>query len=133
MEQIQIGENVLAEYNSGTYVGKAIEDRGNFILVEVLAVIEHPTQGDLHKPGQVDGAVFHERKALSFKEKMNVRKRKIKPYTKEVPDYIPSLKDAFDSMKETLTRENSPYNNLALEKLAQLEVHFYNSIWEQKE
>lgn len=129
MNEVQIGENVLAEYNSGTYIGKAIEDRGNFILVEVLAVVEHPTQGDLHKPGQVEGAVFHERKALSYTEKMNVRKRKVHPYNEEVPAYVASLENAFNSMKETLSEKNSAYNTLALEKLEQLKEHFYRSIW----
>lgn len=129
MNQVQIGEHVIAEYNSGSYIGKAIEDRGNFTLVEVLAVSEHPVQGDLHKPGQVEGAVFHERKALSFKEKMNVRKRKIQPHMEEVPAYTASLKNAFDSMRDTLRKENTPYNTLALEKLENLKEHFYTSIW----
>lgn len=128
MEQIEIGNHVLAEYNSGTYIGKALEDRGNFILVEVLAVVEHPTQGDLHNPGQVEGAVFHERKALSYSEKMNVRKRKATSYTGSVPAYTDSLKNAFQTMKDALLQEDTPFNKLALEKLAQLNEHYYSSL-----
>lgn len=125
MNEVKIGEHVLAVYNSGTYIGEVLEDRGNYILVEVLAVLEHPTQGDLHKPGQVEGAVFHERKALSFKEKMNVRKRKIKPYEGQIPAYAPSLKQAYEKLKRTLHSEDTPYHSLALDKLEQLNEHYY--------
>lgn len=131
MNQIEAGHHVLAEYNSGTYIGKAIEDRGNFILVEVLAVVAHPVQGDLHKPGEVEGAVFHERKSLAHLEKMNVRKRKIKHYTGDVPSYPESLKQAFQSMKEELKKEDTPYHSLALQRLDQLEEHYYQGIWDK--
>ncbi|HLR14935.1 MAG TPA: sporulation phosphorelay system protein KapB [Bacillota bacterium] len=125
MDEVNIGEHVLAVYNTGTYIGEVLEDRGNYILVEVLAVLEHPTQGDLHKPGQVEGAVFHERKALSFKEKMNVRKRKIKSHEGQVPEYISSLKEAYETLKQTLNNEETQYNTLALKKLEQLNEHYY--------
>lgn len=131
MDQIEVGQHVLADYNSGTYIGKAIEDRGNFTLVEVLAVVEHPVQGDLHKPGQVEGAIFHERKALAHLEKMNVRKQKMKRYTGDIPPYTDSLKHAFQSMKEELQKEETPFNALALQRLDQLEEHFYAAIWEK--
>ncbi len=129
MSQIHVGEIVLAEYNSGEYIGKAIEDRGNLMLIEVLAVVTHPNQGDLHNPGQADGVAFHERKALSFKEKANVRKRKLTTFTNEVPDYAESLKDAYSTLKKTLEKENTHYSERALQKLEHLQEHFYNSIW----
>lgn len=125
MNEVKIGGHVKAVYNTGTYIGEVLEDRGNYILVEVLAVLEHPTQGDLHKPGQVEGAVFHERKALSYKEKMNVRKRKIELYEGQVPEYTSSLKESYEKLKQTLNNENTAYNMLALEKLDQLNEHYY--------
>src|SRR5690625_6266926 len=73
---IQVGSIVETDYNSGTYIGKVIEDRGNYWLIEVNAILKHPTQGDLHNPEQAEGegVVFHERKALAYREKLNGRK-----------------------------------------------------------
>lgn len=122
---------MIAEYNSGTYIAKAIEDRGNFILAEVLAIVEHPTQGDLHKPGQVEGTVFLERKALAHHEKVNLRKRKVKPYTEPVPTYVDSLKQAFQTMKNELLAEDTAFNALALKRLDQLEEHYYTALWKK--
>lgn len=130
MSEVNIGDIVQAPYNSGTYIGKAIEDRRNFFLVEVLAVLEHPDQGDLHHPGQVDGIAFHERKALAFREKANVRKRQVKKHSGEVPDYNDSLKKAVDKMKSELSNEDTVFNRLSLEKLTDLEEHFYNKIFQ---
>src|SRR5690625_6220440 len=71
---VQVNDIVKARYNSGEYIGRVLEERGNFLLVEVLAVLEHPQQGDLHHLGEVDGVAFHERKALAYREKFNARK-----------------------------------------------------------
>lgn len=128
MVGINVGDHVEAEYNSGIYIGKVIEDRRNFFLVEVLAIVKHPTQGDLHNPGQVEGVAFHERKALAFKEKTNARKRKVKPYFEDIPNYLDSLNRAVKVLKEELNQEDSLYNQAALMKLASLEEHFYKKI-----
>lgn len=129
MNQIQIGDIVKTDYNSGTYIGEVLEDKQNFVLVKVLAVVTHPTQGDLHNPGQVEGVAFHERKALAYQEKFNARKRMTKPYDGEVPDYATSLKQAVEEIKTSLQKEDTAFNNLSLERIADLENHFYNKIF----
>lgn len=125
---INNGDFVEAEYNSGIYIGKVIEDRRKFYLVEVLAVKKHPTQGDLHNPGKVQGVAFHERKALAFKEKMNAHKRKVIPYTQQVPIYKESLEQAVNTLTLELEKENTDYNQAALHKLKTLEKDFYSKI-----
>lgn len=125
MTNINIGDIVEGHYNSGVYVGKVIEDRGNLFLIEVLAVKEHPDQGDLHNPGQVEGIAFFERKALAYTEKINISKRKVYPYEGEVPNYSESLKQAVVELKEKLNAEDTLFNKTSMEKLLSVEEHFY--------
>lgn len=129
MSTIKIGDIVEARYNSGTYIGEVLEDRRNFFLVKVLAVLIHPTQGDLHSRGQVEGVAFHERKALAYQEKMNATKRNTTPYNGEIPDYALSLKKAVENIKTELQKEDTPFNKLSLEKIQDLETHYYNKIY----
>lgn len=128
MNSIKIGDIVQTNYNSGLYVGKVIEDRRNFWLVEVQAVLKHPTQGDLHKPNQVEGVAFHERKALAFREKMNARKRDTIKFTEKIPNYEQSLKKAIIEFENELNNENTLFNKVSLQKLNDLKKHFYNNI-----
>lgn len=130
MTEIQKGMIVEADYNSGLYVGKVHEDRRNFVLVEVLAVLEHPDQGDLHNPGQVEGVAFFERKALAHHEMMNVQKRKVQPYTGEIPNYIKSLKESIEAIKSKLSEEETTFNQVSLERIEDLEKHYYNKLFE---
>lgn len=127
MSELKIGTTVRAHYNSGVYLGKVIEDRGDRYLVEVHAVQKHPRQGDLHHPGKVDepGVLFHERKALAYREKMNVNKGVVYLFEGELPNYSTSLKEAVENAKERLLAEESIFNKKALEKLHGLEKHFY--------
>src|SRR5690625_4825980 len=129
MPELVIGDIVQTSYNSGTYIGEMIEDRGNFVLVKVLAVVSHPMQGDLHHRGQVEGVAFHERKALAFQEKMNARKRQTRIYEDEIPDYAASLKHAVHSYKVELQQEDTLFNQRSLEKIADLEKHYYDKIY----
>lgn len=131
MGEIQIGDIVKATYNSGVYIGEVLEDKQNFFLVKVLAVVEHPTQGDLHHRGQVDGVAFHERKALAYGEKTNVRKRFLEKYEGDIPDYVESLKQAVTNIKNELQKEDTEFNRLSLEKIQDLEKHFYNKIFNE--
>lgn len=131
LSEINIGDIVEAEYNSGTYIGKIIEDRRNFFLVEVLAVKKHPMQGDLHNRGEVEGVAFHERKALAYREKMNARKRTIKPFKGEIPNYRESLKNAVEEFRNLLLSEDTPFHQKSMEKLKLLEKHYYEKIFYQ--
>src|SRR5699024_6125457 len=132
MSEIKINDLVQAHYNSGTYIGKVIEDRGNFLLVEVLAVTKHPMQGDLHNRCEVEGIAFFERKALAYREKMNARKRTITPYVEKVPEYKDSLKKAIRQFEEELLAEETPFHQKSLEKLHALKKHYYNRIFQEE-
>lgn len=129
MAQVSVGDIVQTSYNSGTYIGEVLEDKQNFILVKVLAVVTHPTQGDLHNRGQVDGVAFHERKALAFEEKFNARKRMTTLFEDEVPHYATSLKQAVEQMKAQLREEETAFNELSLSRIADLETHYYHKIY----
>lgn len=130
MTELKKGMIVKADYNSGIYIGKVHEDRRNFVLVEVLAVLKHPDQGDLHNPGQVDGVAFFERKALAHHEMMNVQKRKVQPYEGDIPNYIESLKEAVKTIKNKLSEEDTDFNRVSLERISDLEKHYYNKLFE---
>ncbi|HLR75834.1 MAG TPA: sporulation phosphorelay system protein KapB [Virgibacillus sp.] len=130
MAEIKVGDIVEAHYNSGIYIGEMMEDRRNFLLVKVLAVKKHPAQGDLHNPGQVEGIAFFERKALAHQEMMNVQRRKVHPYDGEIPSYNESLKLAVHKLKNELSQEDTLFNKASLQKLRDLEEHYYNKILE---
>jgi len=124
-----VGNIVLAHYNSGSYIGKVIEDRGERSLIKVLAVKKHPLQGDIHNYGKIDGVFFHERKALAYHEKMNVKKPAIHAYTEDIPDYSESLKKAVADAKEKLQKKDTSFNQLALKTLEKLEKESYKNIY----
>lgn len=128
MKQISLGTIVKTRYNSGEYIGEVIEDRGNFLLVEIQAVLKHPDQGDLHHPGQADGVAFHERKALAYREKCNARKRHTERFNHTVPTYEISLKEAISEIKESLRKESSAYSIRSLQKIADLEKYYYHKL-----
>lgn len=62
--QLEAGTIVSVINKTGRYVAELVEWRQDKALVKILAVLRHPTQGDLHYPGQVD-VVFHQRRALA--------------------------------------------------------------------
>jgi|SRR5690625_4924929 len=133
MTTIQPHTIVEAHYNSGIYIGEVVEDRRNFVLVKVLAVMEHPDQGDLHQPGQVEGVAFFERKALAYQELVNVQKRKVHPYSGDIPNYTDSLKQAFLQIKEKLSQEDTLFNQMSLDRLNDLEKHYYAKIFSESQ
>jgi kinase-associated protein B len=124
MTDKQIGDKVKAHYKSGTYLGKIVEDRGDKYLVEVLAVVKHPIQGDLHNPNQTEGVFFHERKALAFHEKMNVKKPAVHTFECDIPEYKISLQEAVQKYKEKLLQEDTAYNREALLAIERLEKEY---------
>lgn len=128
MSKVNIGDTVKAHYHSGTYIGKVIEDRGDKFLIEVHAVYKHPLQGDLHNLNKTENVFFHERKALAFREKMNVKKPAVHPYDEEIPDYNESLKEAIAKYRTQLMEKDTPYDRLALQTLERLEKEVYSKI-----
>ena len=125
MSELQIGEIVTAIYKTGKYIGEITEVRPQHYLVRVLAVVKHPMQGDLHNPKDADVLIFHERKALSFREQANIPQKMVKPYSEEVPDYLESLKQAVEKMKNELTESATPWAEMSLKSIASLEKDYF--------
>lgn len=125
MATVSIGENILAKYNSGKYIGEVMEDRGDRYLVKVLAVQKHPMQGDLHNLGETEGVFFHDRKAMAHYEKINIPKSAVRSHEGAVPDYRSSLQEALEDLKQKLSEKDDDYNKKALERLQELEENDY--------
>ncbi|MEH7179032.1 kinase-associated lipoprotein B [Neobacillus vireti] len=125
MSEFQIGQIVTGIYKTGKYIGEITEVRPQHYLVRVLAVVKHPMQGDLHNPKDADVLIFHERKALSFREQTNIPKQMVKPFHDEVPDYRESLKQAVEKMKNELTEHATPWAEMSLKSLASLEKDYF--------
>lgn len=124
MSELQIGEIVTAIYKTGKYIGEITEVRPQHYLVRVLAVLKHPMQGDLHSPKDADVLIFHERRALSYREQANIPYKMVKPFENEVPDYLDSLKEAVAKMKKELTETSSEWANMSLKAMGSLEKDY---------
>jgi kinase-associated protein B len=125
MSELQIGEVVTGIYKTGKYIGEITEVRHQHYLVRVLAVVKHPMQGDLHNPKEADVQIFHERKALSYREQANIPKQMVKPFKEEVPDYLESLRQAVDKMKTELTENATAWAEMSLKSIASLERDYF--------
>jgi kinase-associated protein B len=125
MSEMQIGEVVTGIYKTGKYIGEITEVRHQHYLVRVLAVVKHPMQGDLHNPKEADVQIFHERKALSYREQANIPKQMVKPFKEEVPDYLDSLRQAVDKMKTELTENATSWAEMSLNSIASLEKDYF--------
>lgn len=124
VSELQIGEVVTAIYKTGKYIGEITEVRPQHYLVRILAVLKHPMQGDLHNPKEADVLIFHERKALSFREQANIPYKMVKPFENEVPDYLESLKVAVSQMKKELAETPSKWAEMSLKALESLEKDY---------
>lgn len=124
-KEFNIGDKVTAFYKTGKYYGEITGVSPSAYLIRVLAVAKHPMQGDLHNPKQTEVSMFHQRRALSFREQMNVPKNMVKPFNEEIPEYETSLKDALDNMKQKLSEEDTPWNQKSLEMVNGLEMDYF--------
>lgn len=124
MSELQVGEMVTAFYKTGKYIGEIKEIRVQSYLVEILAVLKHPMQGDLHHPKVVEGVFFHERKALSFKEKTNVPKQMVKKFDEPIPNYQDSLSTALEKLKKELKEDSSEFAQRSLQNLQIIEQEY---------
>jgi kinase-associated protein B len=125
LSELKIGNIVTGIYKTGKYIGEVTEERPQHYLIRVLAVVKHPMQGDLHSPKDADVLVFHERRALSFREQTNIPKQMVKLYDKEVPDYQHSLKEAVEKAKKELTENQTPWAEMSLKMYASLEKDYF--------
>ncbi|RFU63750.1 kinase-associated lipoprotein B [Peribacillus glennii] len=121
----QVGDKVTAIYKTGKYIGEVTDIRPNAYLVRVLAVAKHPMQGDLHNPKQTDVTIFHQRRALAFREQANVPKNMVKHYEDEIPEYKASLQEAVGTMRRKLGEEDKEWNQKSLEMLEALEADYF--------
>jgi len=125
MDEIKLGDMVIAHYKTGTYIGELTSISPSHCLVKILAVLKHPMQGDLHHPKEANVPLFHERKALAFREQANIPKNMVKKYTGEIPDYTQSLREAIDKMKSSLENDTSEWSAKSLKNLAVLENEYF--------
>jgi kinase-associated protein B len=125
MSDIQIGDKVTAIYKTGKYIGEVTNMRPETILVKVLAVVTHPTQGDLHSHKDPDVPLFHERRALAYREQANIPAKMVKPYTEEIPDYKESLQNAIQKLRDQLASDGSLWAKKSLENMATLEREYF--------
>jgi kinase-associated protein B len=121
----KVGDKVTAIYKTGKYIGEITDIRPNAYLVRVLAVAKHPMQGDLHNPKQTDVAMFHQRRALAFREQANVPKNMVRHFEDDIPDYKESLKESVDKMKQQLAEDNNEWTQKSLEMLEELEADYF--------
>ncbi|UBH09255.1 kinase-associated lipoprotein B [Macrococcus armenti] len=111
-------------HKTGIYIVEHLESRQNGELVQVINVITHPTQGDLHNRNEVENVFFHERRALSYKEKRIVDKNLLKPYEDDVLSYEDSLRNAINKMEEKLKSNDNAFNKQSLLMLQNLKAEY---------
>ncbi|MEV5113323.1 kinase-associated lipoprotein B [Peribacillus frigoritolerans] len=121
----KIGDKVTAIYKTGKYIGEVTDIRPAAYLVKVLAVLKHPMQGDLHNPKQTEVSMFHQRRALAFREQTNVPKNMVRTFDEEIPEYKESLREAVDKMKSTLSEAQTEWNDKSLQLLEDLAADYF--------
>jgi kinase-associated protein B len=124
-ETLSVGQKVTAAYKSGQYIGEIVElTSAKKAAVQILAVLRHPAQGDLHQPMDPDVAFFHQRRALSYREIALMPLDTIKPYHGEIPDYQESLRQALEAEMQFL-RKTEQWVKKALHELEQLSKEYF--------
>lgn len=125
MSNFQIGDHVIAEYKTGVYYGEVVEMSSAMkAAVRILAVKEHPTQGDLHNPMDPNVAFFHQRRALSFQEIALMPISTIRSYAGAIPDYQVSLERALMAQISKLS-EMEAWAKRSLQELSQLQKEYF--------
>ncbi|WP_026584035.1 kinase-associated lipoprotein B [Bacillus sp. J33] len=125
MTEMKVGDKVTAIYKTGKYIGEVTDIRPQHYLVRVMAVLKHPMQGDLHNPKEADVMMFHERRALAYREQTNVPKQMVKPFAEEIPEYKDSLRKALDKMRTELEGDSSAWSEKSLRNLEALEKDYF--------
>ncbi|MGM9956332.1 MAG: kinase-associated lipoprotein B [Peribacillus sp.] len=123
--EFKVGDKVTAIYKTGKYIGEITDIRPSAYLVKVLAVMKHPMQGDLHNPKQTEVSMFHQRRALAFREQANVPMNMVRVYDGDIPDYKESLRVSVEKMARTLTESQTEWNNKSLELLEDLAADYF--------
>jgi len=125
LSDFKVGDKVTGIYKTGKYAGEITDIRPEHYLVRVLAVLKHPMQGDLHSPKDIEVGIFHERRALAFREQANIPKKMVKPFESDIPDYQTSLKDAIAQFKEALQNDESQWAAQSIKNIETLEKDYF--------
>lgn len=115
---------MIAANKSGEYIAEVLEVTPPKALLKILAVHKHPAQGDLHHPMEVDVPLFHQRRALSYQEKVMVMLTHMRAYRGSVPEYRQSLERALDAEVRTL-QQTIKWAERSLSEFAQLEEEYF--------
>ena len=127
-KQIAPGSIVSTTYKTGRYLAELVEwsKERSQALVKILAVLRHPTQGDLHYPGRVDVA-FQQRRALAFNEKTWVHSASVTLHEGEVPSYEKSLKTALEAEVDKLKQKGDAWSKRSIQELEDLRKDYFKS------
>lgn len=127
MNEFQIGDDVKVFYKTGAYTGVITDIKPAHYLVKVQSVDKHPDQGDLHNPKRVDVPLFHERRALAFREQVNIPFQMVKKFDSSHPDYEESLRTAVEKLKTHLKEDDSLWAKKSLENLSTLAEEYFQT------
>jgi kinase-associated protein B len=119
-DNMKNGDLCLIDYKSGRYIAEFVERSQNNptkAVVKILSVVDHPQQGDLHHPYQVDVPLFHQRKASAYMEHVLLPINVIDIYTDEVMDYPSSLANALQRQLQELAEKDDEWSKKAREQL----------------
>lgn len=123
-QTVPLGGLVMVEYKTGQYIGELLEWAPPRALVQIAAVVKHPEQGDLHRPMETDVALFHQRRALSYREKTWIPQQAVHPYRGTVPEYKESLRQALEAEIRLLERTRR-WAERSLEEFASLRNDYF--------
>jgi kinase-associated protein B len=124
-KQLTIGDIVQANYRAGGYIGEVVEIKPTKAVVKILAVVKHPTQGDLHNPYEADVPMFHQRRALAYQEKALVPLAHINEYSGDIPEYSESLQQAVEAEIASLRKKSGPWAEKSIEELEKLKKEYF--------
>jgi|HigsolmetaGSP11D_1036233.scaffolds.fasta_scaffold09859_2 kinase-associated protein B len=126
LKTFQSGDIVAVRSKTGEYVAKFLSYRNEkYAVVEILAVLKHPTQGDLHFPNRVDVPLFHQRRAHAFREKVVVNHHAITSFDGEIPDYESSLKKAVEDKIAALEVKGNEWAQKSIALIKDLEKDYF--------
>jgi len=126
LPNLEVGAFVKASYKSGEYIGELLEIRETKAVVKILAVLQHPIQGDLHHPFEAEVPFFHQRKALSYQEKALITFRDIVKYELPIPDYESSLSQAIEDQLTWYNQKNDNWARKAIAALEEVRKEYYS-------
>ncbi|MEX2416254.1 MAG: sporulation phosphorelay system protein KapB [Paenibacillaceae bacterium] len=119
-EAITLGTLCMVDYKTGRYIAEFVEKSQNNhsrAIVKIISVVDHPQQGDLHHPYQVDVPIFHQRKASAYMEHVLLPMNIIEIYSGEALDYSSSLANAVQRQLQELAGKDDEWSNKAREQL----------------